>query len=255
MKGIFLKYKNKKAQGSELLLWIARIFILVFLAGFLAFMISSQRGVKYDIRPIEASAIAYQILNCISSEGHLILEPEEITSDYIKNNCGLKIDEKEIYVYLWYFELKEILAIQTEEETPEIILDSEYIPYSYNPKENKWCNYSDIQKAEINSNCLSFEEIIKRIEFKTGRSGMVRAISTPTILKKDSPKVIIGDELIRAYCKIKKEKKAYLNYEFDKIKGAPFCKRVGVYLLDKEDSSKIYVVNLEIAIDKKNKNE
>lgn len=70
--------KGKKAQLGESIIWLYRLLIIIFILGFVIFIIVKHYSINYDVRPLEASLLANKIIQCLSQDKNLKLEEEII---------------------------------------------------------------------------------------------------------------------------------------------------------------------------------
>lgn len=84
--------KSKKAQTGQAITWLHKFFILVLIIGGVVAIIVSHYSRQFDVRDMEASTIARELIECIAPNGIL----NKFNSEIIRS-C-ITLDERETYL-------------------------------------------------------------------------------------------------------------------------------------------------------------
>ncbi|UZE93794.1 MAG: hypothetical protein IB618_03440 [Candidatus Pacearchaeota archaeon] len=87
-----MKIKNKKAQAGHAVTWLHKFLILVIVVGGVVAVVTAHYSKQYDMRDIEASTVARNIMECVAPNGIV----DEFSEDAIRD-C-MYFNEQEIYI-------------------------------------------------------------------------------------------------------------------------------------------------------------
>ncbi len=87
-----MKKTNKKAQLGHATTWLHKFFILVLVIGGIIAIVTMHYSKQYDVRDVEASVVARNIVECVAPGGIL----KEFNEETIRN-C-FPFNEEEIYM-------------------------------------------------------------------------------------------------------------------------------------------------------------
>lgn len=113
--------KNK--QGGDKIISVYWFVILFLVAAGVSYMVVSFYGKPYDIRGLEANALANRVTDCISSGGYL--NEESLTPGFssgLLEKCNLNFEVEDMYDWReqgQYFVEVEILEFNSQEKVSE----------------------------------------------------------------------------------------------------------------------------------------
>ena len=115
-----MKKINKK--GGDKIISVYWFAILFIVAAAVVYMVSSFYGTPYDVRELEANALANKVADCFSEAGYIRDNWREINEDNFLTLCGLNFDVEDVHNWnddQHYIEVR-VNNFESNEAFPEI---------------------------------------------------------------------------------------------------------------------------------------